>query len=274
MEIGVYYSYNERGPGKVVNNLLNGFDKLGIGYKLNLDGNYNIILQNCNRLYGDLSNCILGPNICTLPIDNNQVMNFNNYNTILVPSLWVKNLYMRWLPEDKIVVWPVGINIDIFKPLDCDKIYDYLIYYKRRDLSDLNNLVSKLKSIGRTFNIIEYGKYSEENFIDLVSKSKYGIVIDSSESQGIAIQEMLSCNLPLLVWDVKYWNDRGLVYQCESTSIPYWSNECGVVFYDLNEFLDKIYLLENNTYSPRNFILKNLNMVDKCMEIIELINKK
>ena len=45
-------------------------------------------------------------------------------------------------------------------------------------------------------------RYDENEFLNYIKTCKYGIVLDAHESQGFAIQEMLSCNLPLLVWGV------------------------------------------------------------------------
>lgn len=271
MTIGIYFNYSERGPGKVISNLIKGLNLIGINCVINNDGDKNIILQNCNRLNGDLSNCILGPNICTLPIDNNIIMDHNRYESLIVPSDWVKNLYMKWIPSDKIKVWPVGIDTDLFSDKSKDKKeYDFLVYFKRRSTDELNLFLNKLRLLNKKFNVIEYGKYNESQFIDLISKSKFGAVIDNCESQGIAIEEMMSCNLPLLVWDVKHWIDRGVENKCESTSIPYWNDMCGEVFYDSCDIEDKIKKIEVGQYNPRNFIIDNLSIQEQSKKIFSL----
>jgi len=255
VEIGIYFNYRERGPGKVVDNLIKCLDILNIKYRINTDGDKNIILQNCGRLNSDLSNCILGPNICTLPIDNNVVMNYDKYESLLVPSQWVKNLYIRWIPESKIKIWPVGIDTNLFSDKSSfEKKYDFLIYFKRRGIDELNFVIEQMNIMNKKYIIIEYGKYKEFDFIDAIEKSKYGIVIDNCESQGIAIQEMMSCNLPLLVWDVKYWIDRGYENKCDATSIPYWDSSCGEFFYDKIEFDEKIKSLMIGYYNSTEYI--------------------
>ena len=272
MKIGIYFDYVERGPGKLISNLIKSFEENKIEYLLNDEGDKNIILQSCNRLNGDLSNCIIGPNICTLPIDNSIVINHDRYNKIIVPSEWVKNLYSRWLPLDKIEIWPVGIDTELFKDYSLEKEYDFLIYYKRRDIQDLNFIINFLTERNFKFIIIKYGEYDETHFINSISKSRFGIVIDNCESQGIAVQEMMSCNLPLLVWDVKEWCDRGDKYKCDATSIPFWDKRCGEIFYSFDKFemnLDKII---NGNYSPREYILENLSISESYKKIIDLVS--
>ena len=259
----------ERGPGKVVSNLLMGLNLLNVNYVNNLDGDINIILQNCNRLTGDLTNCYLGPNISTLPIDNRYLMNYDSYKKIIVPSEWVKKLYTRWIPPEKIIVWPVGIDTERFADkTNYDKEYDFLIYFKKRNFSELNLIINYLDSIKKRYVLIEYGKYSEKYFIDCIEKSEYGIVIDNCESQGIAILEMMSSNLPLLVWDVREWLDRGEIHKCDATSIPFWDERCGEIFYSLDEFEISINKILNKNYSPRKYILEKLTLI-KSYEILK-----
>lgn len=268
--IGLYYNYTNNGPGKVISNLKKGLDNNGYIINDNIDGDFNIILQNCSRLNDDLTDCIIGPNICTLPIDNKKVMDLNYYK-IIVPSKWVMDLYSKWIPVDKIKIWSVGIDTDLFSDKsNFNKKYDFLIYFKRRSINELNYIINLIQKQNKNFVVVEYGKYNQNNFIQLISESKMGIVIDNCESQGIAIQEMMSCNLPLLVWDVDIWLDRGHEYQCPSTSIPYWDEKCGEFFYDLKDFEFKLNLIENGDYSPRNFILKNFNIKEQSKKLIDM----
>ena len=66
-----------------------------------------------------------------------------------------------------------------------------------------------------------------------IANSKYGIILDAHESQGFAIEEALSCNVPLLVWNVSSMSqEEGGNYQhIPATSIPYWDKRCGENFY-------------------------------------------
>lgn len=275
MEIGLYFNYRERGPGKVVDNLIKGLDLSDIKYRINSEGDVNLILQNCKRLSENLSNCFLGPNICTLPIDNQYVMNWNSYNKLLVPSEWVKNLYKRWVPEEKIEIWPVGIDTDRFTDKSgCEKECDFLVYFKRRSTQDLHSVLNKLKENNLTYKVLEYGNYVESEFIDLISKSKYGFVVDNCESQGIAIQEMMSCNLPLIVLDSKEWIDRGDLFKCEATSVPYWESErCGFKLYSIEKLYSKYEIFVSTNYSSREFIIENLSIEKTTENLIHIIKK-
>ena len=101
------------------------------------------------------------------------------------------------------------------------------------------------------------------------SNAKYGIVLDAHESQGFAIEEALSCDVPLLVWNVSSMSqEEGINYpDIPATSIPYWDKRCGEYFYNQEEFKSIFdeFISKLNTYKPREFILENLS-VEKCSE--------
>ncbi len=274
MTVGLYFNSYENGPGKVVKNLIRGFEKSNTKYSVNSDGDVNIILQHSYRLKGDLSNCFLGPNVVTLPVDDSVMMNYNEYKKLIVPSPWVKDLYSNWVPNEKIEIWPVGIDTQKFNKSVSEKIYDFLIYFKRRNSNELKQVIEIINRKNKSFILIQYGQYDEDSFIDAISKSKFGIVIDGTESQGIAVQEMMSCDLPLIVWDVEYWTDRGDSSKCDATSVPYFDNRCGVKFYSIEEF-DTVYeIFINNKYSPREFILENLSIEKTTENLIQIIKNK
>jgi hypothetical protein len=277
--INIHYNNLNNGPGKVVSNLIIGLEKVGIIYKNNqiLEPNDKLLfLQNTQMISQGFSDQkIIGPNICTLPIDNSYVMS-QNYKKIIVPSEWVKQLYKKWIPEDKILTWAVGINTELFYDMSNDyKNNDFLIYFKRRDEKELNDVISFLEANNQTYEVIRYGSYSEEYFLNVLSRSKYGLVIDKCESQGIAIEEMMSTNLPLLVWDNPIWDDRGEEFKIDATSVPYWNENCGVKFINFDELNNSfIYFMDNkNKFKPREFIMNNLSLEICTKNIITELNK-
>ena len=112
-----------------------------------------------------------------------------------------------------------------------------------------------------TYTGLEYGRYTQEEFRESISEVKYCIIIDNTESQGIAIQEMMAYNKPLLVWNQTVWNHLGDDYIVEGTSIPYWSSECGETFVDYENF-DKVFnlfLSKLDKYNPKKYVDRELS---------------
>ena len=264
---------NKNGPGKVAINTIKGMQLLGIPFTVNSDNSFpSVFLQeNPHMRSKNLSKDLVGPNICVLPPDNRVIME-QNYKKCLVPSSWVFDKYSRWLNPSKLAIWAVGIDTDLFAPSQ-NKTIDFLVYYKRRDLDDLNAVCNFLKSKNRTFKIVSYGNYSEEQFKQCMSECKYAFLMDRCESQGIAVQEMMSCNLPILVWDVSRWADRGEEYACKATSIPYFTEQCGVYFYDkasMNAAFDN-FMQYVNHFEPRKYIIDNFSLKQKANDLVRIL---
>lgn len=277
--ISLFFNNQSRGPGKVAKNLVLGLNKLDVEFNINPDkvssSDKIISLQRTGIMNTPhITQSIIGPNICILPIENSIVMG-QKYKKMIVPSKWVKDKYMRWLPEDKLFVWAVGIDTDLFTDSSThSKTNDCLIYFKNRSHKDLETVKEFLMSKNQSFQVITYGSYNETQFIDTIRRSRYGIVIGNTESQGIAIQEMMSSNLPLLVWDTIIWDGKGPNHLVPSTTVPYWSDECGIKFTDFSELKEKhtIFLEKINSFNPRNYILNNLTLEKKAKDLIDTLN--
>lgn len=220
---------------------------------------------------------IFGPHFSVFP--NNIVNQFNNIhnNGIYIqpsqPSVdtWQNEFKFKSLPMKAI---PFGVDTDKFSESNLEK-KNIIIYYKNRDPNEFKYLLAFLehKNI-KNYKIFNYIKrYNENDFLSYLKTCKYGIVLGGHESQGFAIQEMLSCNIPLLVWSVTLRKQQYpyihsfLNVKSHVSTVPYWSNECGKVFFNhteletsYNEFISNL-----NNYKPRKFILENLSY-DKCCE--------
>jgi glycosyltransferase involved in cell wall biosynthesis len=274
--IGVFHSGMAGGPGQVVYNLLRGLEKLNIPYQNNKIGDYNIVLQNNSILYKGIkiNNLFLGPNVFDIPTDNPQIgMDFSNYKKLIVHSEWMRKLYLKYVPDEKVAIWNCGIDTDFFKIDDKKFEYDFLIYLKRRTQQDLDTIIDFIKSKNKTFVLIKYGDYSMNYFLDTISKSKYAFIINNSETGGIAMQELLSCNIPLLVWDVDKWTDRGENLYCDATSIPYFDSRCGEKFYSLDELETTYNKFISTEYNPREYALENCNYITQTQKILDIIQQ-
>ena len=153
---------------------------------------------------------------------------------------------------------------------------DVFIYYKSRHPNELTYLKSFLNYKNISYTLFDYTKkYIENDYINTLNKSKYGIWLGRHESQGFALEEALSYNVPLLIWDAKSMNQEyGYNYaDIPATVIPYWDERCGEYFYNNTE-LEKtfdLFISKLETYKPREYILENLS-VEKCSEIfLELL---
>ena len=135
------------------------------------------------------------------------------YRRVLVPSRWCVDSYDKSFPNTKTAIWPVAI----YKPEITNNITtDCLIYHKNRSQQDLEYVKDMLSRRRLTYTQLQYGSYTQQNFRDALSSVRFCVIIDNTESQGIAIQEMMYANKPLFVWDQTMW-DLSLIHISEPT---------------------------------------------------------
>ena len=275
-----YWGHTDKmnGPKKVVYNLLESLDQQKIPYTINEEKyKYNFILQYDYTGHEKHSNlhlehCVIGPQIWMFD-EHVSILKENPdyYKSIIAPSQWVKDLYVNKFEylEEKISVWPVGLSLPEVKR---DYKWDCIVYYKRRSDEEFNKVKSFLDDKGLTYKSLSYGSYSEDEIEKLSPSAKFCFLLNGSESQGIAVQEIMATGTPLLVWDITTWEDQGPEWSVPATAVPYWSDECGERFFkyeDLDKTFEKFYS-RIDEYDPRKYVEENLSYkasVDKLFEI-------
>lgn len=221
---------------------------------------------------------ILGPHFSVFPTEylcSLKSVYSNIYLNLL--SDWVCNYWKKSLNSNiDIYPLPYPVDIDTFSPnKESIKTNDIFIYYKNRNILELNIINDILKKYNYNITIINYKGYKEIDYINCLKKSIFGVWIGRHESQGFALEEALSTNIPLIVYNVKnmgqeegYENNQ-LYCNTPASTIPYWDERCGEVFYNIEDFENMLLklLINIEKYKPREFILEN-------MEVNSLFNKK
>ena len=210
-----------------------------------------------------------GPHFSTFPTNKIRYILGNN-SAYIQPSKWVVDIWKKYQICDKLNIKciPFGVDTDHFNekvPIGSrNKVF---IYFKQRNPDELQSLEHFLSSQNIEYKIFSYKqKYDEKEYIDYLQYSKYGIWLGCHESQGFAIEEALSCNVPLLVWNVSFMSQEhdSNYPNIPCSSIAYWDERCGEFFYSPSEFaymfdyfLEKI---QKKKYQPRKYILEHLSM--------------
>jgi hypothetical protein len=271
-------------------------NSMSIEYEIS--GDYNRIKQNN---YDILVSCsifvnpedipesikiIMGPQFFVFP--SGEVVGKRNeklskrcvYNIL---SNWIRDVFLEFT-EDFIFPmkeFPFSVDINRFRPNPgVNKEYDCVVYIKRRSKKLVDNIISLINSKQIKYKVFKYGSYDENEYKDALQKSKFMLTIDAHESQGFALEEAMSSGVPLLVMDATSMYDEmdngvNATYEylrpknLKATSVPYWSEECGIKLKDeegLSEAID--YMVKyHSEFSPRDYIIRTLSD-EVCMKRI------
>ena len=273
------HSATMNGPHKVIDNLIKSLNQEKIDYAINEEKyENNFLIQydaTAHEKHSEIEQdtTIIGPQLWMFDgYGQFLIENQNYYKKIIAPSQWVKDKFINKfnLPENKISVWPVGI--EIFNN-ERDITYDCLIYFKRREQKELDAVKQFLDIKNLSYKMVEYGGYGEDGFKQLVNSAKFCFLINGTESQGIAVQEIMSMGVPIIAWDIKEWLDQGEAYRVPATSIPYWDERCGEVFFNIDDLevtFSKFYATLDQ-YDPKAFVKDTLSFECSVKTLLDIL---
>ncbi|MES2446451.1 MAG: glycosyltransferase family 1 protein [Bacteroidota bacterium] len=276
--------------------LMEGLDLLKIPYRFN---DYQYIKKHPNEIaciigkphlldkHKWINPIIFGAGIFSHPIAYPDLLSRNpNIQKILVPGPWVKAMFTPYYGEDLVVSWPVGIDTEKWKPSISPKIVDFLVYSKflwdkeQNTINFLNPLIHVLNQHKLSYEIITYGNYDHQSLKDSLNRCKSAIFLCEHESQGMAYQQILSSDVPILAWDREdFWLDPSFypdkVRFKPSSSVPYWDENCGIKFKSLDDFEVQLLLflnkLQKDAFSPRTYILEHLSLEICALNYFDIV---
>lgn len=280
--------------------LMKGLDKLGVPYKFN---DYNFIKKNPHQIACIIGKphllekrkwknpIIFGAGTFSHPLDYPDLLQKHpSIQKILVPGNWMLGMFQPFY-NDKVSVWPAGIDTNFWLPEPKSNEFDFLIYNKIMwDKENVNQtllqpILKTLQAQNLTYQFINYGAYYPELLQSKIKQSKAVIFLCEHETQGMAYQQILATDTPILAWDKgEFWEDPSYyphrVQYKPVSSTPYWDDRCGIKFKDLVEFPTKLNLflklLADKQFTPRSYINENLSLevcANKYLEIYKQVQQ-
>lgn len=289
-----HLSKNISGPKKVADNLIEGLKLIGYPFVVNrrLDACARLWIHDDVRALWEIKNLppeikvVAGPNLFLKPERVPGGLDLSRA-VFLQPSQWSlgfwKDFGFRSCPLES---WPVGIDTYEFAPQPGQKNY-ILVYFKQRAPAELEFVKRELAAAGLAYKVLSYPSYSEKQYKKLLGQARYVVWLGRHESQGIALEEALSCGVPAVVCDVVRIGDwtAGKKEQAQftaeenayakATSAEYFDAGCGTIIKKLADFRDAITQMEQNLggFRPREYILKNLSLEKQARDFVEIYNK-
>jgi hypothetical protein len=220
---------------------------------------------------------VLGPGLYDHPKLNPELMNDPRFRTYLVRCDWMRDMFATVYDADLLEFWFAGIDLANWPDTkNRTKDVDVLVYDKIRWNRDrlvpgfLQPMLSELSRRNLRFEVLEYTRYTQAEYVKLLGRSRSMLFLCESETQGRAYQEAMASNVPILAWVPGFWLDpnraRWEAHPVKATSVPYFSELCGERFSGLEEFapvLDRFWTNLKH-YSPRGYVEKELSLSESA----------
>jgi hypothetical protein len=219
------------------------------------------------KLENKIKRLVIGPNMVGSPFQENKFVSWPLIDAYLHPSEWTRKGFIAALPllEGRISLWPAGVDEQYWNPVESfeKKRSNKVLLYRKTDFNVCDQIETLLKNLGFEVVSITYGKYSIDQYKQICNQCKFAVFISRSESQGIALAESWSMDVPTLVWNPKGSITYQEVIFNDVSSAPYLSEMTGKEWTtedDLTKIL-KNFNSHAKYFQPRRWTL--LHMTDK-----------
>lgn len=292
--INIISTYAERqevtGPGKFLQGLTMGLEIISQPYVHNraLNSTYRLYVHSDVRALLELPRAgtinLLGPSLGVLPRDL-PTRRFFPHSFYLQPSDWAVEAWVRErFDQCPLRSYAFGIDTARWQARErVNKDAPILLYFKDRFPAEYEQVERELKELGLPFIPIRYGFYKETDYLKALHQCSFIIWLGRQESQGIALQEALASNVPILVLDALSVFDvcaEGYKFperlrSLRSTSAPYFDERCGQVVDTLDGLGDGIaYMLDHlDEFKPREYVLENLTLEVRAKAFMDLFRE-
>src|SRR5262249_429032 len=142
-----------------------------------------------------------------------RLMEDPRFKTYLVLAQWTYDMF-RPVYGEACICWHAGIDTEMWKDMSAEpKDIDFLIYDKIRWNQDrlaaelLEPARRSLEARGLRTQVVRYKYHDHFTYRRLLARSRAMLFLCEHETQGLAYQEALASNVPVLAWDNGFWLD-------------------------------------------------------------------
>lgn len=211
---------------------------------------------------------LLGPNI---QLDSRTLEYLSNaeylYGRFLVPNSALIEIKKQNWPHIKWEAWAAGIDTRYWSP-NSKMRERILVYVKDAPLDRKNRLF--LDDICANYEVIliEYGRYSPKEYRKALRQCYLMICLGTEETQGLALAEAWSCDVPSYVRipiDYKSLHRSYAPYLSRHTGNFFTIEHASLDIFDISE-------IQKSNFAPRSWIKENLSIEICTKKLIELLD--
>ncbi len=272
-----------RGPQSVFSSLTRGLSGINHSFNVNPKNENEVykkvlVLSGVDTLSwaihakqkGFIEELYAGPNIIVSPLDHHKIIINSLIDKVVVPSVWVQQLYERITPEltGKIIVWGAGVNLP---QKSSTKGGQVLVVKKHIDQTLYESVIATLHKEKISYKLLSYGDFTQEEYFTQLEQTPYVIYLQRSESQGLALLEAWARNVPTLVYNAQRYVDPQTTIDVEGKiGAPYLTEQTGMFFTDTSFERDlSTFISKYSTFTPREYINDNFTDTIAAQHLIE-----
>ena len=219
------------------------------------------------KLHKKIATLMIGPNIAMSVTECDSFVSWPLIDAYLINSEWPMQNFLRFNPALKrhMRLWYSGVDESVWKPASSfsQKNSQVVLLY-RKNYEEVSDRVQQcLERHGYQVISLTYGHYTPEQFKQALEVAKFAVFVSRSESQGIALAEAWSMDVPVLAWNPK-GSVSYLDYEyTDVSSCPYMNPWVGKEWVRIEELEEMVtHFSEISTeFQPRRWVL--LHMTDK-----------
>ena len=216
---------------------------------------------------GRIEYLIAGPVNALFADESDRVLFTPEIDRLIVASEWVKDFYHD-APAllAKVRACPCGVDAAFWRPTP-GRARDRtaVVYWKSGDEAFCERVEAIVRRSGLEparvrSGLGEHEHFTRETFRALLDSAAIGVFLSAFETQGIALAEAWSMDVPTLVWDPRgeaTWAGRTFV---AATSAPYLTPATGRLWRSLDELEPTLHaaLAEHAAFTPRQWVLEHM----------------
>jgi hypothetical protein len=215
---------------------------------------------------GKIDYLVAGPVNALFPEEADGVLQLPEIDRLIVASEWAHGLYSE-VPRllEKSVASPCGIDAKFWQRSGQPRSNHALVYWKNGDQAFCEAVERIVRGCGLTPRRLcaaagEHASFTPEQFRQLLDESVVAVFLSAFETQGLALAEAWSMDVPTAVWDPQApaeW--RGRTFQ-PGSSAPYLTPTTGLRWKTLDQLepVLRSMLAERDTFQPRAWVLAHM----------------
>jgi hypothetical protein len=225
---------------------------------------------------------VAGPVNALFSDECDSILQMQEIDLVVIPSEWTRNFH-RDVPSlaAKCHVCTCGVDVGYWKPSGQTPGQSAVVYWKSGEEGFCEQVEAIVRQCGLEPLRVrsrhgEHRIFTQSDFRDVLDRSVVAVFLSTFETQGIALAEAWSMNVPTVVWDPQgdaEWLGRRFT---SASSAPYLTPSTGLAFGDiggLKPALDRA-LQSLGSFQPRDWVLKHMTDAICSKRLYELIREE